>query len=98
GEAFSLDERLFHRRWLGICTKLKARGKVLAKAIRSGRLNSGESLQALLSGKAETLGAQAEALGLDAELTGTILRLTLLPVLAHVAKTLEPLRQQVRWE
>jgi FdhE protein len=98
GEAFSLDERSFLQRWLAICGKVKPAGKGLARAMRSGRLNPGELLEALLSGRPETIGTQAEALGVDAELTGTVLRLTLYPVLAHVASALEPLRERVRWE
>src|SRR5262249_40832484 len=54
--------------------------------------------QQILAGRPEEVHAQADALGLDAGLAAMVLRLTLFPVLTHVAAALAPLRRPAGWE
>jgi FdhE protein len=103
GERITLDERAFHRRWQGICVAVQRHqeggsAQAVAEALRQGRLVPAELLQEVLAGRAEAVRAHADALDLDAGLLGTVLRLTLFPVLSHINSALAPLRTGQTWE
>jgi FdhE protein len=102
GEVIRLDGRAFQRRWQHVCTAVQRHqdrraGERLAAAIRNGQLDANELTAQLLAGGAQPVHAQADRLSLDPGLFGTVLRLTLLPTLAHVNAALAPLREGSGW-
>ena len=69
----------------------------LAEAVKQGRLDLWALGNTWLTGDVQTLPAQLEAQGYAADLVLTLLRLTLLPCLEHVAMQLAPLRASQPW-
>jgi FdhE protein len=69
----------------------------LAEAVRQGRLDLWALGNTWLTGDVQALPAQLEAQGYAADLVLTLLRLTLLPCLEHVAVQLAPLRAIQPW-
>ena len=69
----------------------------LAEAVRQGRLDLWMLGNTWLTGDVQTLPAQLEAQGYVADLVLTLLRLTLLPSLEHIATQLAPLRASQPW-
>jgi FdhE protein len=99
GERLAVDPRTFRRRWQRACEALEDEAAAaLAGAVRHGRLEPAEMVDAVLSGRPETVRQRAEALGLDPGLTTTLLRFTLFPLFTAVAGSLEPLRAGSGWE
>jgi FdhE protein len=69
----------------------------LAEAVKQGCLDLWTLGNTWLTGDVQTLPAQLEAQGYAADLVLTLLRLTLLPCLEHVAMQLAPLRAAQPW-
>ena len=69
----------------------------LAEAVRQGHLDLWTLGNTWLTGDVQTLPVQLEAQGYTADLVLTLLRLTLLPCLEHVATQLAPLRATRPW-
>ena len=69
----------------------------LAEAAKQGRLDLWTLGNTWLTGDVQALPAQLEAQGYAADLVLTLLRLTLLPCLEHVATQLAPLRATQPW-
>lgn len=102
GESIALELPAFRRRWDHVCAAVKAQrtdqaAQLLAEAGRTVRLDPERLLQAVLDGRPEEVRDRASRLDLDVELTGTVLRLTLFPVLSHLGVELEPVRAGIVW-
>src|SRR6185369_5080722 len=102
-EALGIDLPAFQARWAKICAAVGRHqdGKApaaLANAMRRGTLDAKLLTQQILAGRPEEVHGQADALGLDPGLLALVLRLTLYPVLTHVAAALAPHRQAASWE
>jgi FdhE protein len=69
----------------------------LAEAVKQGRLDLWTLGNTWLTSDVQTLPAQLEAQGYAADLVLTLLRLTLLPCLEHVAMQLAPVRAAQPW-
>jgi FdhE protein len=69
----------------------------LAEAIKQGRLDLWRLGNTWLTGDVQALLAQLETRGYTADLVLTLLRLTLLPCLEHIATQLAPLRATRPW-
>src|SRR5207302_6169776 len=87
GEQVQLNVKAFHRRWLHVCAAVQRHqdgsgAALLAEAVRTGTLDPNRLTAELLAGRAQAIHARADALDLEPGLTATVLRLTLLPVLA----------------
>jgi FdhE protein len=101
-ETVGLDLTGFRRRWLAVCAALENREeggppRALGEALRAGRLNPGELTQHVLAGRPEEVHALAEKNGFDPGALAFVLRLTLLPVLAHLRGALNPLHEGAAW-
>jgi FdhE protein len=100
GESLSVDKG-FPARWQAVCAALSRKGNEsaapLAEALRHGKLNGDELLAEVLAGRPEAVQARAEGQGLDPGLAATVLRLTLLPLLAAADAALARLRSGVPW-
>jgi FdhE protein len=102
GEAVALDAQALGRRWQRVCAAVHRQADgdapaALDKAVRGGKLDLADMAREVLAGRPEGVHARADALGLDAGLTANVLRLTLFPVLAHLAAALGPLRAGTAW-
>lgn len=103
GEKVEIDAARFGRRWLVIAAAVerhqnKNSGKALAEVWSHERLDVQSIVAAALSGSPESLHEQAEAMGLEPDLMGTVVRLSLFPVLVQWNATLEVLRGHFIWE
>jgi FdhE protein len=103
GERLALDVKAFRRRWQRACEALETAqpdgaAPPLADALRRGRLEPGEMVEAVLAGRPEDVRDRSAALGLDPGLTTTLLRYVLFPTFAALEVALEPLRQGAAWE
>jgi FdhE protein len=103
GEPFDFDVDAFRRRWLEICSSVDRHqggdaGRHMARALRQEQLTPQEMTREVLSGHPQTIHARAQELNLDAGLTGTVLRLTLFPLLVQINVVLTPLRESTRWQ
>jgi FdhE protein len=103
GEKIALSEKAFQRRWQDICAAVQRHqesgpAQALGQALRQGRLAPTELFQDVLAGQSEAIRSHADTLNLDAGLLGTVLRLTLFPVLTHLDAALTPFRAGQRWE
>jgi FdhE protein len=101
GEAVAWDRPSLDRRWLAVCAAVAnhqqsdAAGK-LGQAIQA--LEPATLLTEVLAGRPDTVAGKAEALALDAGLAATVLRLSALPVLAHIAEQLSGPGREVAWD
>jgi FdhE protein len=91
----SLDAIAFRRRWLSVCAAMPGEDvAILSKAT----LDPIALLNAVLSGRHESVATQAQSLSVNPEQLATVLRLSALPVLAHFAETLAGLRTGLAWD
>jgi FdhE protein len=102
GERLELDVKAFRGRWLNVCELVQRHqednaGKLLAEASRNGTLDANLLAAELFAGGAQAIRERTDVLGLDPGLTQTVLRLTLLPVLARTNAACAPLRGTARW-
>jgi FdhE protein len=103
GESWAPEADEFKRRWREICDIVGRRRKddsapALEAAVRAGKLEPSEMVQAVLAGRAGEVQERAEGLGLDGGLAATVLRFTLFPILTPVGAGLMPLREGVGWQ
>ncbi len=96
GERWPLDVKAFRQRWQRVAAAVPGAESVAA-ALKSGKLDPGELLAAVLAGEPGQVHERADALGLDAGLTATVLRFTLFPTFVATAAALEGLRAGAAW-
>ncbi|MFL5241923.1 MAG: formate dehydrogenase accessory protein FdhE [Gemmataceae bacterium] len=102
GENIAIDEGAVRQNWIAACAIVAkhqdsdAPGK-LAEAMRSGRLNPADLVSRALAGDAQNLVQFWEATAVDPSLAGTVLRMTLFPLLTSLNQSLTPLRDGIDW-
>jgi FdhE protein len=102
GERLAVEALAFRRRWRRACAALETQqadgaAGALADAVRRGRLDAGEMVDAVVQGRPGTVRERAEALRLDPGLTASVLRFSLFPVFTALETALRPLRDSVPW-
>lgn len=103
GEALPLDAGRLRGRWQQVCGVLERHqpARELRQPVERVRAAADEAAVLtgeVFAGRPEAVAERAAQLNLDPALTGTVLRLALVPVLAHWAAALAPLRQGRRWD
>jgi FdhE protein len=103
GESWSPDWDEFKRRWREICAIVGRRRKddsatALEAAVRAGKLDARDMVQAVLAGRAGEVQERVEGLGLDGGLAATVLRFTLFPLLTPVSSGMASVREGVGWQ
>lgn len=111
GEQLGLDAAWLRERYQHLCQSLldlpksgndgalaRSAVQALQQAVKRGTLDIHSAAIDILTGDPYAIAVRAERLDLNPELAATLVRWTLLPVLEHVAKQLEPLRQNQIWE
>lgn len=103
GEQLAMDEGDMRRRCSRICKAVQRHrtdrtAAFAAQALRRGRRTWSGLAAELLAGRVRSIHVWAEDMELEAKLFATVLRLTLLPVLARISDGLAPLRRGIPWE